>query len=87
MNASALSVFERRGRPGLIEPMDGIRSKTRLYRTLYLLMKPLLTPLRRLLPNQILSTRDVGQGMLNVARHGYKKRILETRDIRAVAGG
>ena len=37
-------------RPGLIEPLDGIRSKTRLYRVMYMLMKPLLRPLRRALP-------------------------------------
>jgi hypothetical protein len=35
------------------------------------------------MPNQILSTRDIGQAMLAVARQGYEKRILETKDIRA----
>jgi uncharacterized protein YbjT (DUF2867 family) len=74
-------------RPGLIQPMDGIRSKTRLYRVMYLAMKPLLTPLRLALPNSILSTREIGQAMLAAARHGFKKRILETRHIRAVLQG
>jgi hypothetical protein len=74
-------------RPGLIEPMDGIRSKTRLYRTMYTLAKPLLTPLRRMLPNYVVSSREIGQAMLAVARFGYGSRILETRDIRAVVRG
>ena len=71
-------------RPGLIEPLDGIQSKTRAYRYLYKLMKPLLPLLHWALPNQVLSTREIGQAMLAVARRGYEKRILETKDIRAV---
>ena len=74
-------------RPGLIEPMDGIKSKTRLYRTMYLVAEPLLTPLRHALPNLVLSTREIGQAMLAVARYGYRSRILETKDIRAVLKG
>jgi uncharacterized protein YbjT (DUF2867 family) len=72
-------------RPGAIEPMDGIRSKTTAYRVGYVLMRPLMPLLRRMMPNQIVPTRDMGQAMLNVARHGYGKRILDPRDIRAAA--
>jgi len=71
-------------RPGFIEPMDGIRSKTRSYRVFYAVLKPLLPVLRRALPNQVLSTREIGQAMLAVAKRGYAKPVLETRDIRAV---
>jgi uncharacterized protein YbjT (DUF2867 family) len=74
-------------RPGLIEPLDGIKSKTAAYRVLYTLARPLLSLLRWAFPNQVLSTRDIGQAMLAVARYGYKKRILETSDIRAVIEG
>ncbi len=74
-------------RPGLIEPLDGIRSKTPAYRVLYTLAKPLLPLLRRALPNQVITTQEIGRGMLAVARRGYAKRILETKDIRAVAEG
>jgi hypothetical protein len=34
------------------------------------------------MPNWFLTTRQIGQAMLNAARHGYKARILEVRDIR-----
>jgi uncharacterized protein YbjT (DUF2867 family) len=74
-------------RPGLIEPLDGIQSKTPIYRILYKLTKPVLPLLRWGLPNLVLSTRDIGQAMLAVARHGYAKRILEPRDIRQAAKG
>ncbi|MFZ0745603.1 MAG: NAD-dependent epimerase/dehydratase family protein [Terracidiphilus sp.] len=74
-------------RPGFIEPLDGIQSKTPMYRRFYKVAKPLFPLLRRTLPDQILSTREIGQAMLNVARQGYAKRILETKDIRAVVSG
>jgi uncharacterized protein YbjT (DUF2867 family) len=71
-------------RPGFIQPMDGIESKTPSYRIFYKVLAPLMPLLRRALPNQVLTTREIGQAMLSVVRHGYEKRILETRDLRAV---
>ena len=73
-------------RPGFIEPMDGIQSKTPMYRMFYNVLGPVLPMLHRMFPNRILSTREIGQAMLAVARHGYAKRILETKDIRRVVG-
>ena len=73
-------------RPGFIEPMDGIQSKTPMYRMFYNVLGPMLPVLHRAFPNQILSTREIGQAMLAVARHGYDKRILETKDMRRVVG-
>jgi uncharacterized protein YbjT (DUF2867 family) len=73
-------------RPGFIEPMDGIQSKTPSYRLFYKVLGPLLPLLHPMFPNRILSTREIGQAMLAVARHGYAKRILETKDIRRVVG-
>lgn len=72
-------------RPGFIEPMDGIQSRTPLYRKFYKIATPLFPLLRRALPNQVLSTRQIGQAMLAVAKRGFEKRVLETRDIRAAA--
>jgi hypothetical protein len=71
-------------RPGIIQPLDGIQSKTTAYRIGYSLMKPLLPLLHWALPNLVLSTREIGQAMLAVAKHGYQKHILETKDIRAL---
>ena len=71
-------------RPGVIEPVDGARSKTQLYRIFYMLGKPLLPFVRRAFPNSILTTAEIGQAMLSVARHGYSKTVLESWDIRTV---
>jgi uncharacterized protein YbjT (DUF2867 family) len=72
-------------RPGFIEPMDGIQSRTPLYQKLYAVSRPIFPLLRRLFPNQVLSTRQVGRAMINIARSGYEKQILEPIDIRAAA--
>jgi len=71
-------------RPGLIEPLYGIRSKTPAYRIFYTLAKPLLPLLRRAFPNQVLTTQQIARAMLAITRHGYPQRVLETKDIRAV---
>ena len=72
-------------RPGIIQPLNGIRSKTMAYRLFYLLAAPLLPLLRRLFPDAVLTTAQLGRAMLAVARHGASRRVLEARDIRALA--
>jgi uncharacterized protein YbjT (DUF2867 family) len=71
-------------RPGLIQPLDGIRSKTPAYRWFYVAMVPLFPLMRWLAPSQLLTTRDMGRAMLKVARGSGEKPILESRDIRAL---
>jgi uncharacterized protein YbjT (DUF2867 family) len=71
-------------RPGFIQPLDGIQSKTQLYRVLYKIVGPLGPLLRRAFPSLILTTREIGQAMIAVARQGYEKHILEVNDIRRV---
>lgn len=68
-------------RPGMIQPLDGIKSKTAAYRIFYSLTKPLLPLLRAALPQHVLTTRQVGQAMLAVVRGGAQKRVLESADI------
>lgn len=68
-------------RPGVIQPLHGIRSKTRSYRLFYTLTKPLLPLARKMFPKAIVSTEDVGRAMLNAARRGTGRVILEAGDI------
>ena len=72
-------------RPGAIQPLHGIRSKTPLYRALYAAAAPLLTGLHRLVPSLVLTTEGLGQAMLAVARHGAPKAVLESRDLAELA--
>lgn len=68
-------------RPGFIQPLHGIVSKTKLYRIFYAALMPILPLLRRLFPRQILTTEQLGQAMLLVAKHGYPQPVLESADI------
>src|SRR5262249_5205463 len=72
-------------RPGIIEPLHGVNSKTTAYRAFYMLTKPLLPLLRLGFPDYVLTTEQIGWAMLTVARHGFPKRVLESGDIRAAA--
>ena len=70
-------------RPGVIVPLHGIVSKTRLYRIGYALARPLLPALRAALPRYVTTTEQVGRAMLRVAKEGSSNPILETPDINA----
>lgn len=68
-------------RPGYIQPLHGIRTKTKWYGVLYAVMGPLYPLWKRLLPKYVTTTECVGRAMLNVVRNGASKRFLENRDI------
>jgi uncharacterized protein YbjT (DUF2867 family) len=68
-------------RPGLIQPLHGIRSRTRAYRIIYASIAPVYPLLKSLFPNSITSTELLGRAMISVARRGYSKAILDPRDI------
>jgi uncharacterized protein YbjT (DUF2867 family) len=68
-------------RPGMIQPMHGIRSKTKLYQIFYTLLNPILPLLKSAFPQYITTTEQLGRAMLRVAKQGFPKSILETQDI------
>lgn len=72
-------------RPGYIQPLGGIKSKTRVYRVFYQLMAPVYPVLKRLAPNLVTTNEIVGRAMIEVAINGYSSSILEVRDINRVA--
>jgi uncharacterized protein YbjT (DUF2867 family) len=68
-------------RPALILPLHGIRSRTRAYRIFYSVVKPVNRLLKALFPGSVTTTEQLGRAMLAVARRGYPRPILESRDI------
>ena len=68
-------------RPGYIQPLRGIRSKTRWYHALYDVMGPLYPILRRLFPRYVTTTVNIGRAMIHVAPTGSSKQILSSADI------
>ncbi|HEX4337032.1 MAG TPA: NAD-dependent epimerase/dehydratase family protein [Polyangiaceae bacterium] len=71
-------------RPAIIQPLDGIRSKTPAYRTLYTLMAPLFPVVKAVFPRHVTTTERVGKAMLRIAREGAPLKILENPDINAL---
>ncbi|MCI4352037.1 MAG: NAD-dependent epimerase/dehydratase family protein [Thermoplasmata archaeon] len=68
-------------RPGIIQPLHGIRSKTRAYRAAYAVMWPLIPLLKWVFPNSLTTTERVGRAMIRVATVGAPQRLLGTREI------
>jgi len=68
-------------RPGFIQPLHGIRSKTRLYQLIYDVTAPLTRLILNKLPKYLTTTEQIGRAMLAVARNGYLKTILDPDDI------
>lgn len=74
-------------RPAIIQPGPGIVSKTRSYRILYGVFGPLFPVLKALFPRFVTTTEEVGRAMLEVAKHGAPKRVIENADIIALGTG
>lgn len=70
-------------RPGIIQPVDGVRSGTTWYRVFYTIMAPVMPLMRLAFPNHVVTTAEVGRAMIEVARNGYPTPVLESRDIAA----
>ena len=68
-------------RPGVIQPMKGVRSRTPAYRVLYTVMNPVMPLLRRAFPRSVTTTVRVGRAMIAAAIQGARKSVLETADI------
>jgi uncharacterized protein YbjT (DUF2867 family) len=69
-------------RPGVILPLHGVKSKTKLYQFFYNLMGPLYPLLKKF--NSVTTTEQVGRAMIKVAQTGYYKVHLENSDINSI---
>jgi uncharacterized protein YbjT (DUF2867 family) len=71
-------------RPGFIQPLHGIKSRTALYRVLYAILGPFTPLLRKLFPKYVTTTEVLGRAMIKTARDGAPKKVLESQDINAL---
>lgn len=72
-------------RPGFIQPLHGIRSRTRAYRVLYSIAGPLFPVFAAIAPKSVTTTERVGLAMIRVAQEGYSRTLLENSDINSLA--
>lgn len=71
-------------RPGYIQPMKGIKSRTSLYNIIYFIFKPLYFILK-LFKSIVTDTASLGKAIINVGINGYNKTIIESADINKLA--
>ncbi len=67
-------------RPGYIQPMKGIKSRTGWYNAIYTVTKPFYFLLKHV-PSFVTDTTTLAKAMINAAADGCDKRILESREI------
>ena len=72
-------------RPGVIVPLHGIKSRTRVYQLFYTLAGPILPWIERRWPQSITTTEKLAKAMLKAAKQGAPKPILEPPDIAALS--
>jgi len=72
-------------RPGYIQPLKGVKSKTRIYQAIYDVVGPLYPFLRRIAPRSVTTSVNVGRAMIRVAAEGYSRRLIETDDMNQLA--
>ena len=68
-----------------LRPMHGEVSKTRWTRIGYKVLRPLLPLMHAIAPGAVITTEELGRAMIRAARNGAPKRVLENRDLRALA--
>jgi hypothetical protein len=73
-------------RPGYIQPVGDVRSRTGWVQTVYTVIGPLYPVVRRLMPNATTTTANLGRALIQVAASGYSKRVLYSTDMNRLAG-
>ncbi len=72
-------------RPGYIQPLKGIRSKTKLYNALYVLLRPLAGLIKSIFKSAVTDTTSVGQAMINATVYGWPHQVLDNKSINQLA--
>jgi len=70
-------------RPGAILPERGVKSKTKLYNTLYVITRPLFPLMKRI--KSVTTTVKIGKAMINLIDHPQDLKLLEGNDINGIA--
>jgi len=73
-------------RPGYIQPLKGVKSKTPLYQGVYNVLGWIYPALHALLPRYTTTTVALGRSMIRLATVGDAQRVLSTAHINRVGG-
>lgn len=68
-------------RPGMIIPVRGVKPSSKLYQFMIKYLTWLLKLIKNIAPNQVVTTAQIGQAMINATINGYDKNVLLPKDI------
>jgi len=72
-------------RPGAIIPVKGVQPSSKLYRVLINNLTWLLKLIKKISPDSVVDSAQIGQAMINASQFGYHKNILNPKDIQILA--
>jgi len=72
-------------RPGAIIPLRGILPSSKMYRTAIKYLKWLIYAIKKVAPNSVVNTTQIGLAMINVTKRGYEKSVIRPADILILA--
>jgi uncharacterized protein YbjT (DUF2867 family) len=73
-------------RPGAIIPLRGIQPSSKFYRVLINNLIWLIKLIKKMAPNAIVNTSQIGVAMIQLTQRGYDKTIIDPKDILELAG-
>lgn len=73
-------------RPGIIQPLKGIKSRTKLYQFFYDWFGWLLPIIKGISKHSMTTTTNIGMAMIDVHLNGNEKKHLYNKDINKIAG-
>jgi len=72
-------------RPGYIQPVGAVRSRTGWVQAAYTVVAPFYPILRRVWPNGTTTTANLGRALIEVAAAGYPEKVLYSQDMNRLA--
>lgn len=72
-------------RPGAIIPLRGIEPSSKLYKVLINNLGWFIKLLKKLAPNSIVNTTQIGLAMINISKKGYSENIINPKDMLELA--
>jgi hypothetical protein len=67
-------------RPGFIQPLRGLKSRTKIYNLVYIFFKPFYFIFKHF-ENYVTNSDTMSKAMINAVATGYDKSIIENKDI------
>lgn len=72
-------------RPGIIQPLKGIKSKTNLYQFFYTWFGWMLPIIKGISEHSMTTTTNLGKAMIAVHHEGFHQTILQNQDINEIS--